>query len=225
MTGADIPRDPAGRVIRPRPSQLLADVMEKLGPDHLTTRTLMAALIERDRGAGAEPRAVSPRFGIHIPVLGDPPNVPYDMQETVLDIEGLDTGARNITSLLVNGWNSGVVLLQRIGSTVFLSAVDIIAPATWNAQVIGTPPTGFQGSGFWGSGYNMTGAAGLANNPPFTDSTGLLRINGPALPASTRLRLSLVYPTTQAWPTTLPGTPVLLRDLLDTVDPLPAGEG
>jgi hypothetical protein len=34
-----------------------------------------------------EPRAVTPAFGWHLPVLGDTPNIPYDMQETALDIE------------------------------------------------------------------------------------------------------------------------------------------
>ena len=110
MTGTDIPRDSAGRVIRPRPSQLLADVMEKLGPDHLTTRTLMAALIERDRGAGVEPRAVTPKFGWHIPVLADPPNVPYDMQENSLDIEATLSGVRvQASAAITNGSGAGAV--------------------------------------------------------------------------------------------------------------------
>ena len=103
MTGTDIPRDAGGRVLRPRPSQLLADVMDKLGPDHLTTRTLMAALIERDRGAGVEPRAVTPVFGWHVPVLSDAPNVPFDMQESSLDIEATVTAAASTASASA-GW-------------------------------------------------------------------------------------------------------------------------
>jgi hypothetical protein len=114
MTSTEIPRDADGRVLRPKPSQLLADVMDKLGPDHLTTRTLMAALIERDQGAGVEPRAVTPGYGWHIPVLSDPPNVPYDMQESSLDVEETlkKVGAFAVYTVNFSGLVAGVNLLS-----------------------------------------------------------------------------------------------------------------
>jgi microcystin-dependent protein len=101
MTDPLIPRDPAGRVLRPRPSELLQALMDVLGPDDPMTVRLQAALAERSAGAGVEPRATTPVYGWHVPVLADPPNVPYDLQTTAEDIEATVSGNKALPPGLI----------------------------------------------------------------------------------------------------------------------------
>jgi hypothetical protein len=180
----EIPRDSSGRVLRPKPSQLLADVMEKLGPDHLTTRTLMAALIERDQGAGVEPRAVSPTFGIHLPVLSDPPNVPYDMQENTLDVETALTEARpNVwcngsypstpaSGTTVNVTNSTLVRQYPGGGLGFSAgAVQVTRTGVYRVSMSAT-------INWAGDSYQMGGARTVGLTAPNTVKPGLMWITG-----------------------------------------------
>jgi hypothetical protein len=215
----EIPRDTAGRVLRPKPSQLLADVMDKLGPDHLTTRTLMAALIERDRGAGVEPRAVTPIYGWHIPVLSDAPNVPYDMQETSLDIEGTisrDTGWRNIGSALLNGFApvnavSYPFRVRRIGHQVMVRGVIKNPAAKPVSTQVATMPAGFR---TLFSTYFACVSQSTLFSMNIAGATIMTDTNYPT--PNNWLDVVHEFFTDDIWPDPLPGVPVTLRDAMET---------
>ena len=165
-------------------------------------------------------RATTPVFGWRVPVLGDAPNVPYDITALAEDVErtvALDTGFRDISSSLINGWTTTRLWTRRIGTTVWMVAQDLVCPATFNMDITGPVPAGFTlltspmaHALIYTSPYNLSATvAGLSTN--WVRSLTVLT-------AGQKLRFTYAYPTTDPWPDTLPGTPVLLDDILDAVD-------
>lgn len=130
--------------------------------------------------------------------------------DTLLQPVARDTGWRSISANLVNGW-TGSVVIRRCGPVVFLTVLNVTVPGTWNAVLI-AGLTGFMGT------KGIVGAMSksdlsVSTVTAYTDATNLLGATGSVKPpAATVLTVSLTWPTSQAWPTTLPGTPSLLKD-------------
>lgn len=119
-------------------------------------------------------------------------------------VEYGDTGWRNVTSLLSNGWTAEQVLLRRQNSTVILSALNLSATNATSGMFISLPgafhtpktfvmmvtPTGSRPA-FWNLSRGLT----VSDYSNFGTSTY----------ASTQTTWQVE--SDRAWPTTLPGTP------------------
>lgn len=162
-----------------------------------------------------DPRAVTPVFGWHVPVLGDVPNVPADMSSLATGIENTtapflrDTGWRKITT--INLW-TGAVYLRRNGYLCMLTSYQLTVPATWVPEVYALV------DGFKASLRHSTYVAAATGAPVAqtvsADST-YIRINGVSGSrpvAGTTMDINLVWFTDNAWPATLPGIPAVLLD-------------
>jgi hypothetical protein len=123
-----------------------------------------------------------------------------------------DTGWRDISSLLINGWiavagGSYGLKVRRVGNRVDIHG-SITTPATPNQTAIDIPPKGFAVS----SGVH-TFAISLYNGTSYQpslmeswqSSLWLYMTNLP--PASQTVRLDVSYITNDPWPIVLPGTP------------------
>ena len=111
-----------------------------------------------------------------------------------------DTGERNIASLLINGY-TGSFQVSRVGSIVFLSAIDIDA-TTGSGNVIATLPIGLRSR----HAVNYTGhRVGSSAILRFAVETGGSVLMVSSTTVNNRSHVS--YVTNDPWPTTLPGTP------------------
>lgn len=117
-----------------------------------------------------------------------------------------DTGWRDLTGVLLNGWTATWCKLRRVGSTVtmvFVSLNSSVATAD-PAYVL---PVGFRpNTGGYHQGYFFTDT---------TIASGFVRITGggsmeltrrPATPYSANLQSVVQWTVDDPWPTTLPGT-------------------
>lgn len=116
-----------------------------------------------------------------------------------------DTGWRNVTSLLANGWTATAVYVRRIDEWVFWEFRTLDGSAATTAAVM--PMTAFVGfRGFGGTNETplWRGVGGV---------NGYLRFSGTSLGAEIGFRFpastvhSHAYPTADTWPTVLPGIP------------------
>lgn len=115
-----------------------------------------------------------------------------------------DTGQRDVTSLLVNGWTASKVLWRRIVDEVFLEFRDLNGSAATNATFMNfsgttgfTPPSGtVTESELWRSSTGGTGFV-RASSSALTSSVGF------TFPATTSHTMR--YFTASTYPTTLPG--------------------
>jgi len=160
--------------------------------------------------------AVSAKYGWPLPDLPDAPNIPYDMAALATAIENTDTGWRDVSGLLINGWTksavNGRLHLRRIGAAVTLAA-NIKPPATWNGLAASAPPTGFAPSPSGAKGaplYLDTGAQ--SNTSVFVSLSNMLVMLPAGVGASADGAAALIqtvdWLTDAPWPTTLPGVPV-----------------
>lgn len=176
----------------------------------------------------------TPNFGFQVAEPTDPvkqyPTAVDDPFKATLDTllhpAVKDTGWRNISGLLTNGWSvsSGYVHIRRVGAAVNLRAYSIIAPSTFNGTWINPIP------GFMATAYGIpvtTPTAVLTNTYLYVHPTNGFVFAG-TVAAAAVLRLNAVYLTDDAWPGSLPGSPVVLGALRDAIDdmtdPMPAGE-
>ena len=120
-------------------------------------------------------------------------------------LEG-DTGWRNITSSLTNGWTASVVRVRRIGSLVVWGLEALNASAMTNIAFL-TPSAGFQPSGLNGNPDRqfLTTAANPAAVWRVTLNTTGFAVQG--APNSLQLTYGTLNSSTiDDWPSTLPGT-------------------
>lgn len=111
-----------------------------------------------------------------------------------------DTGWRDVSSSLLNGW-SGNAFVRRIGDVVYIRCVNLDA-ASATSLIALSLPSGFQGPGT----YQIPGSI---NNQKWLFSrllTHELQVER-YTDASTQRGLAGSFPTIDAWPTSLPGTP------------------
>lgn len=117
-----------------------------------------------------------------------------------------DTGTRNMLTLAGASWASGIAQLNRVGRTVTLNLQDIkFAPGiTGTFDLTAFLPVGFRPPGNY-SGL-LLGNGSITPKRVLIAGSGLLRffllvdgeiVNGTA-----------TWATTEAWPTTLPGTAI-----------------
>lgn len=115
-----------------------------------------------------------------------------------------DTGWRNVTSLLT--WGTGTVYLKRDGDTVRMLWVSV-KKGDGAAATFLTIPSGFKPS------VAIFNAIITDRDNPAMSNQVDIAVAGGISPASMgtlstgRLQANLTWPTTQAWPTTLPGAP------------------
>lgn len=127
--------------------------------------------------------------------------------DTLLGNAVRDTGLRDITSLLINGW-TGSVFIRRAGSFVIVYLNQANVPSGGAAVLIATAPVGFEPASAisaYGPMYNITtgGVTGVVYN----HSTAFVRVNvNPT--AGSQIRSSYMFSTNAAWPAILPGVPV-----------------
>lgn len=146
-----------------------------------------------------KPTAFPPSAHVHTPA--EVGSVPAD------DPRLRDTGWRLIAP--DNGW-TGTLRIRRIGPLVFVRAKGLNGAAAANGNVV-TLPTGFTpGPDLPAFGVgNSTGSASAATTP-FAAVGGaqnqIIRVGG-ATSAWANGSASLDFPTSDAWPSTLPGTP------------------
>lgn len=140
-------------------------------------------------------------------------DAPKSLQvDTLLGHFVKDTGWRNISSSLTNGWTApgGGLFLRRIGPVVYARA-SVTSPATYNASLV--PGTGF--AGFITTQYSLTAiynaTTGLTPNDLMAQcggSTNFIALVGLGTLSNRVIRFLSVWVTDDAWPTVLPGTPV-----------------
>ncbi|WP_311210915.1 MULTISPECIES: pyocin knob domain-containing protein [unclassified Aeromicrobium] len=118
-----------------------------------------------------------------------------------------DTGLRDVSSLLVNGWalgSLGVVLIRRVGVMVYLTAFNLDS-ANASAAAYANLPVGFRPSTI--SVIPIKGVASAGANAQ--DLNALARWNGELSAGITTRSASVIvsgaWMTADAWPTTLPG--------------------
>lgn len=114
---------------------------------------------------------------------------------------GSDTGWRDVSALLENGW-TGTYRVRRVGSTVHHQVYNIAG----GSNPVLTLPVG------WRQGYNPGSATAYAVNSLTAMGAarminGQTNLHGGAV-AYTGTYLGWSYPTEDAWPATLPGTQV-----------------
>ena len=107
-----------------------------------------------------------------------------------------DTGWRNITGLLINGWTAGQILLTREGKWCHLQVYVLDGTAS-TSNIFLDPTAGFSANSNYRGALFSTTMAWQRMITPFTTA------NKPVAP----LYGTLSWVTTAAWPTTLPGTP------------------
>lgn len=113
-----------------------------------------------------------------------------------------DTGWRDVTASLINGWTATAVYVRRVGYQVMMHAEALAAAAATNANFI-TAPTGFAPY----SGVTFRGMLHTTATPPVAYRTAGLSI--PAYASGGTLYGSLApYTTADAWPASLPGNAV-----------------
>lgn len=110
-----------------------------------------------------------------------------------------DTGWRDVSALLINGW-TGSVHIRRCGLTIWLR-VQNLSGAGASGSPFMAAITGF-GAGF--AGY-MAGASSTTLLP--LEINGSLQFALPTTTVTSAVRWALFsFPTTSPWPTSLPGT-------------------
>lgn len=112
-----------------------------------------------------------------------------------------DTGWRDITALLANGWTAAFAYLRRTMHTVEL---QLLSPVAGTATTVYTLPSGFVPRG----GISLMLRPTSGTSPPVYGSVGSNGDVGLPLgstPASGGH--SFTWTTTQNWPASLPGTP------------------
>ncbi|ASR83736.1 hypothetical protein KDJ04_gp02 [Arthrobacter phage Nubia] len=112
-----------------------------------------------------------------------------------------DTGWRNITTDILNGWTGSVISVRRYGAEVFLRLYQVNGTAQ-TANTIVTLPAGFRPGTFQ---YEpcYTEAAALATI--LIESTGNIKAAGGATKYGTAAYSEVRWSTTETWPATLPG--------------------
>ena len=120
-----------------------------------------------------------------------------------------DTGWRDMSSLLVNGWtlgSGGALQVRRVGYQVYWRAYNLVGTAATSSIFVAVP------SGF---GYET-----FSNRLPTTDGTAVTSVlvnNTTGIGANVNVPIAVAfasnfsnwnYPTAQPWPTALPGTAV-----------------
>ena len=119
-----------------------------------------------------------------------------------------DTGVRNISSLLINGWapsNSNRWTMRRINHTVHIGGY-ITGPSTTSDDVMTPIPSGFYGydaTGSWREFSSSSTKAGVVLVQ--RGRSGVITLRGAA--GGTNIFTSVTFSTTDAWPATLPGIP------------------
>ena len=143
-----------------------------------------------------KPTAFPPSAHVHTPA--EVGSVPAD------DPRLRDTGLRNITGLLINGWTpvaTGRWTIQRSGHVVSLGGYLDGTAAT--SDDVMTMPTGFYGydtTGPWVQ-FGGTGKTGVG----IVQKNSTVTLQGAK--GTPRLFVSFTVNTNDPWPTTLPGTP------------------
>ena len=118
-----------------------------------------------------------------------------------------DTGDRNISSLLINGWapsNSNRWTMRRMNSTVYIGGY-ITGPSSTSDDIMSPIPTGFYGydaTGSWRE-FSSSGKEGVVLVQ--RGSRGIITLRGAT--GGVNIFTSVTFTTNDAWPTTLPGLP------------------
>lgn len=113
-----------------------------------------------------------------------------------------DTGWRDVTSLLVNGW-SGKLYLRRDRATIHIQ-FQLDASAATGPQFLVAAPAGFGPSGLASRMIGYT----LAPAPVIYRGNSLQALTLPSYPTAVTLYGEHAALTTDAWPTVLPGITV-----------------
>lgn len=117
-----------------------------------------------------------------------------------------DTGWRDISSLLINGWTlnaSGILRIRRVGYQVTLVMANINGTAAANALAVAAI-SGFAHAQGW---INFPSGVKLGQAVAHRAADGLLAPGNPSIWNDTGgMRDAFSWSTVDPWPTTLPGT-------------------
>lgn len=165
-------------------------------------------------------------------VITAPPGSTYLQTDSVVDVKGwirwikstgtgntgwiagpeADTGRRDVTASLINGWASssggGKLILRRIGNQVTLTGYEPgLTAVSKTSDTFYNPPSGFQEP--W-QAYGAYGMLGVALNHSNGALVPILRSSDAGLLAAgntwTSVTMNITWTTEDAWPTSLPGT-------------------
>jgi hypothetical protein len=112
-----------------------------------------------------------------------------------------DTGWRNVSTLLINGWTSNQVNIRRVNSTVFLSVWGL--GGSPSASGFYPIPAGF-GPGL-GLPYGVVGVDGPNNLALAHVSAGNFAVLPSQIVGGASVSGYVNYSTVDTWPTVLPG--------------------
>ncbi len=117
-------------------------------------------------------------------------------------LEQGDTGWRDVSGLLVNGWTAGETMLRRVGDQITVTLTNATGGAATTALIV---PTGFRpfrniaGSAMLTS--SVMGGAAVVN----VQTTGTFIANNTIVGG----QVTAVFTTAEPWPSSLPGTPAV----------------
>ncbi|UTN91586.1 hypothetical protein QCN38_gp23 [Arthrobacter phage Trustiboi] len=113
-----------------------------------------------------------------------------------------DTGWRNITADVLNGWTATAILIRRVGAQVFMRLYQVNGAAQ-TAQTFATLTAGFRSGVFQ---YEICYTEGVNMSTILIESTGNIKATGTNTKYGTVAYSEVKWSTTETWPTTLPGT-------------------
>lgn len=119
-----------------------------------------------------------------------------------------DTGVRNVSSLLINGWapsNSDRWTMRRMNNMVFIGGY-ITGPSSTSDNIMSPLPSGFYGydtTGSWREFSSSSGKGGVILVQ--RGSGGVITLRDAT--GGVNIFASVSYQTTDDWPTSLPGAP------------------
>lgn len=118
-----------------------------------------------------------------------------------------DTGPRDISSYLTNGWElgtAGFISVRRVGNLVEVLLERMNSAAATDISLLGAPPAGFRPNGTVRALYHTHAAVPEMRRGAVTP-TEINIVNGMN---AGQFYLSQYYFTPDPWPSTLPGTPL-----------------
>ncbi len=114
-------------------------------------------------------------------------------------VEYGDTGWRDVSASLINGWTTNVVYLRRLGSLVYLSVYSLVGTSA-SANQFYALPSGFRP---YMSQYHPTTRNAVATQGGYVTAAGVAAMESSY---AYTFHAQWIWPTNNTWPTSLPGS-------------------
>ena len=117
-----------------------------------------------------------------------------------------DTGWRDISSLVTNGWTAAGLMIRRIGTSVTIALRNLNPASATGEAIITTPIFGFAPT-LRATFPTVASPENVFTNASVREDSGQIHLKRGSGSISVYQYSYWTYLTSDAWPTTLPGTP------------------